>query len=149
MRAVVQRVKSASVTVNGETIGAIKKGLMILLGICNGDTEADAIFLADKCANLRIFEDQDGKFNLSAIDVGAEFLVVSQFTLYGDCRKGRRPSFTSAAQPEVSEPLYHYFIKSLRAKNLGVAEGSFGAKMMVNINNDGPVTLIIDSPSNC
>jgi len=149
MRVVVQRVKNASVAVKHEIIGSIKYGLVILLGVCNGDSEADANFLADKCANLRIFEDQNGKLNLSALDVGAEILVVSQFTLYGDCRKGRRPSFVSAAKPEISEPLYQFFIMQLRAKNIKVAEGSFGAKMLVSIHNDGPVTLIIDSQSKC
>ena len=147
MRAVVQRVSSASVEVDGEIVGSIGKGLVVLLGVRNGDTEGDARFVAEKCANLRIFGDQQGKFNLSALDVGAETLVVSQFTLYGDCRRGRRPSFTDAAHPEISEPLYSRFVDYLRATGLKVAEGVFGARMLVKINNDGPVTLIVESPA--
>lgn len=147
MRAVIQRVKSASVTVDKKNVGAISKGCVILLGIKRGDTVRDAEYLAEKCANMRIFDDEEGKLNLSALDVNAELLVVSQFTLYGDCRKGRRPSFTEAAPHYLSHKLYNDFTKFLRAKELTVAEGVFGAKMLVEINNDGPVTIIIDSPS--
>lgn len=145
MRAVIQRVKSASVAVAGTTVAAIGRGLVILLGLHNDDSEADAQFMAGKVAGLRIFEDEGGKFNLSALDVGAELLVVSQFTLYGDCRKGRRPSFTEAAPPEISHPLYDAFVRHLRESGLKIEEGVFGAKMLVAINNEGPVTLIVDS----
>jgi len=145
MRVVVQRVKQASVSVDGELLGRIGQGLVILVGIKLGDTETDARYLAEKCVNLRIFEDEQGKFNRSALEVGGELLAVSQFTLYGDARKGRRPSFIEAAPPEVSEPLYHQFISFLRGSGLKVAEGRFAAKMLVEIHNDGPVTLILDS----
>ena len=145
MRAVVQRVSSGSVTIDGEVVGKIGKGLVILLGVKNGDTEADAKFVADKCANLRIFADEDNKFNLSAKDVGGEMLVISQFTLYGDTRKGRRPSFVEAAPPEVSKPLYEKFVEYLKENGLKVATGEFGAMMLVEINNDGPVTIIVES----
>ncbi|MDZ7339671.1 MAG: D-aminoacyl-tRNA deacylase [candidate division KSB1 bacterium] len=146
MRAVLQRVTSASVEIDGATTGRIGKGLVILVGVRNGDTKADAEFLAQKCVNLRIFADDQGKFNLSALDVGAELLVVSQFTLYADCRRGRRPGFTDAAPPELSKPLYEHFVAALRGHGLTVAEGVFGAHMVVHINNDGPVTVILDSP---
>ncbi len=145
MRAVVQRVSSGSVTIDGEVVGKIGKGLVILLGVKNGDTEAEAKFVADKCANLRIFADEDNKFNLSAKDVGGEMLVISQFTLYGDTRKGRRPSFVEAAPPEVSKPLYEKFVEYLKENGLKVATGEFGAMMLVEINNDGPVTIIVES----
>jgi len=127
--------------------GAIGRGLVILVGVRNGDTEADAEFLAQKCVNLRIFADEQGKFNLSALDVGAELLVVSQFTLYADCRRGRRPGFSDAAPPEISKPLYDRFVQALRTHGLSVAEGVFGAHMVVHISNDGPVTVIVDSPA--
>ncbi|MBC7188441.1 MAG: D-tyrosyl-tRNA(Tyr) deacylase [Calditrichaeota bacterium] len=146
MRAVLQRVTSASVEIDGTVRGSIGKGLVILVGVRNGDTRADAEFLAQKCVNLRIFADQQGKFNLSALDVGAELLAISQFTLYADCRRGRRPGFTDAAPPEVSRPLYEHFVRALRGYGLTVAEGVFGAHMVVHINNDGPVTVIVDTP---
>ena len=145
MRAVIQRVSSGSVTIDGKVVGKIGKGLVILLGVKNGDSETDAKSLADKCVNLRIFNDEDGKFNLSALDVGGELLAISQFTLYGDTRKGRRPSFIEAAQPEISEPLYEKFVEYLQESGLKVATGKFGAMMQVEINNDGPVTIIAES----
>jgi len=145
MRAVVQRVKKGSVSIDGKIVGAINKGLVILLGVRSGDTEADAKFLADKCVNLRIFADKAGKFNLSALDIGGELLAISQFTLYADTRKGRRPSFVEAAPPEISEPLYEKFIAYLRESGLKVACGEFGAMMLVEIHNDGPVTIILES----
>ncbi|MDW7681525.1 MAG: D-aminoacyl-tRNA deacylase, partial [bacterium] len=127
MRIVVQRVSSGAVYVNEKVVGKIGNGLVILLGIKNGDTEADARFLAEKCVNLRIFTDENEKFNLSALDVGAELLVISQFTLYGDTRKGRRPSFIEAAPPEISQPLYEKFVYYCRQSGLEVATGEFGA----------------------
>ncbi len=145
MRALVQRVSSGSVTIEGKVVGKIGKGLVILLGIKNGDTESDAEYLAQKCVNLRIFEDADGKFNLSALDVGGELLAISQFTLYGDTRKGRRPSFIEAAPPKISEPLYKKFVDYLQQSGLKVQTGEFGAMMLVEINNDGPVTIIVES----
>jgi D-tyrosyl-tRNA(Tyr) deacylase len=145
MRALVQRVKTGSVTIDGKIAGAIGRGLVILLGIRIGDTAEDVNFVADKCANLRIFEDDDGKFNLSALNIGAEILVISQFTLYGDCRKGRRPSFIDAAPPETSEPLYESFIERIRQQELRTQTGKFGANMLVEIHNDGPVTILVES----
>ncbi|CEG27990.1 D-aminoacyl-tRNA deacylase [Bacillus sp. B-jedd] len=145
MRAVVQRSKEASVAVNGEVAGAISRGLVILLGVTHEDTEADAAFLADKIANLRIYEDESGKMNLSLLEVGGEILSVSQFTLYGDCRKGRRPNFMAAARPELANPLYETFNQLLREKGIKVETGVFGAMMDVSLVNDGPVTLILDS----
>lgn len=145
MRAVVQLVSSGSVSIDGKMVGKIGTGLVILLGVKNGDTEADAKFLADKCVNLRIFTDDAGKFNLSALDVGGELLVISQFTLYGNTRKGRRPSFIEAAPPEISEPLYEKFVSFLKQSALKVATGEFGAMMLVEINNHGPVTIIVES----
>ncbi len=145
MRALLQRVSEASVTIDGEVAGAIGTGLLILLGIREGDTIADVDFLAPKCAGLRIFTDAAGKFNLSALDVGGQILVISQFTLYGDSRKGRRPSFTEAAHPDRSEPLYEAFVAAMRATGLTVATGRFGADMQVALVNDGPVTLLVES----
>lgn len=145
MRAVVQRSKDASVAVNGEVAGAISRGLVILLGVTHEDDEADAAFLADKIANLRIYEDESGKMNLSLLEVGGEILSVSQFTLYGDCRKGRRPNFMAAARPEIANPLYETFNQLLREKGIKVETGVFGAMMDVSLVNDGPVTLILDS----
>jgi len=145
MKVVLQRSKAASVTVDGETVGAIRSGLVLLVGVTHGDTEADARKLADKVAGLRIFEDDAGKMNLSVRDKGGEILSVSQFTLYGDCRSGRRPSFTEAARPELAEPLYERFNACLREAGLTVATGRFGAMMEVALVNDGPVTLILDS----
>jgi D-tyrosyl-tRNA(Tyr) deacylase len=126
-------------------VGEIGSGLVILLGVKNGDTEEDAKFLADKCVNLRIFADDAGKFNLSALDVGGELLAISQFTLYGDARKGRRPSFVEAAPPEISEPLYEKFVYYLQQSQLKTATGIFGAMMVVEIHNDGPVTILLES----
>ncbi|MDZ7372882.1 MAG: D-aminoacyl-tRNA deacylase [candidate division KSB1 bacterium] len=146
MRAVVQRVSQASVRVDGQVVAQIGKGLVVLAGIRVGDSRGDADYLADKILNLRIFEDQAGKLNLSALDVGAELLVVSQFTLYGDARRGRRPSFTEAAPPEQAKPLFDYFLDRLRLSPLRVEEGVFGAIMEVEIHNQGPVTIILDSP---
>ncbi|MGD8627590.1 MAG: D-aminoacyl-tRNA deacylase [bacterium] len=144
MRAVVQRVSSARVRVEDETVGEIGRGFVILLGVSKGDTEAEARWLAKKCAGLRIFEDSEGLLNLGLGDVGGKALVVSQFTLYGDCEKGRRPSFTGAAPPEEAERLYRVFVGAMRAEGIEVQTGTFQAKMLVEINNDGPVTLIID-----
>lgn len=145
MKVVIQRVKRASVSVDGEVVGQIGRGLVLLVGVKRGDSEEDAKYLADKCVNLRIFEDEAGKFNLSALEVGAELLAASQFTLYADARKGRRPSFIEAAAPELSQPLYEKFLKLLGSSGLKVEEGRFGAKMLVEIHNDGPVTLILES----
>ncbi|WP_026563466.1 D-aminoacyl-tRNA deacylase [Bacillus sp. UNC41MFS5] len=145
MRVVVQRSKNASVTVAGEVTGQITKGLVLLVGITHEDKEEDAAYLADKIANLRIFEDEDGKMNFSLMDVGGEILSVSQFTLYGDCRKGRRPNFMDAARPEQAVELYEVFNGLLREKGIRVETGIFGAMMDVELINDGPVTLIIES----
>ncbi len=145
MRALVQRVTEGSVSIEGKVRGQIEKGLVILLGIADNDTEEDALFLAGKCANLRIFSDREGKFNLSCLEEKGEILVISQFTLYGDTRKGRRPSFIHAAPPEISEPLYRKFIDKLKKMDLKVEEGVFGAMMKVKIYNDGPVTLMVES----
>jgi D-tyrosyl-tRNA(Tyr) deacylase len=144
MRAVVQRVSQASVSVDGEVVGSIGRGVVILIGVTQGDGEAEARFLANKVANLRIFADGGGKFNRSALDVNGEALVVSQFTLYGDARKGRRPSFVHAAPPEVAEPLIERFVSFLEENGLHVETGVFGAMMMVKIHNDGPVTIILE-----
>ena len=145
MRALVQRVSKGSVTVDGKIVGAIEQGLVILLGIRTGDTESDARYLAEKCVNLRIFEDENGKFNRSLLDIGGGALVISQFTLYGDTRKGRRPGFEEAARPEVAEPLYKFFAQEMRRFPIRVAEGVFGAMMLVEIHNDGPVTFMLES----
>ena len=145
MRAVVQRVTQASVTIDHQIVGAIEKGLMILIGVTHNDAENDARYLAQKIATLRIFEDEAGKFNFSAVDVGASALVVSQFTLYADTRRGRRPDFIYAARPEVAEPLIERFVVLLREQGLNVETGKFQAHMLVQIFNDGPVTIILDS----
>lgn len=145
MRVVLQRVKEAKVTVDGRVVGEIQKGLVLLVGAKTGDTEDDVKYLADKCVNLRIFEDNQGKMNLSALDVKAEVLVISQFTLYGDTNKGRRPSFTDALEPEQAERLYEKFVEQIKAKGLKAESGIFGAKMLVNIANWGPVTFILES----
>lgn len=145
MRVVVQRSKEASVTVNGEITGQIDKGLVLLVGFTHSDTEQDAEYVADKVARLRIFEDEAGKMNLSVLDTGGAILSVSQFTLYGDTRKGRRPAFTEAARPEQAEPLYQLFNEKLRGFGLTVETGIFGAMMDVALVNDGPVTLIVES----
>ena len=145
MRAVIQRVKSASVTVEGEVVSEIREGLLVFLGIAQEDTPADIDYMASKIANLRIFEDDQGRMNLSILDVGGEALVVSQFTLYGDCRKGRRPSFIHAARPEKADPLYQAFMDEISRLGVPVKAGIFQAMMEVELINDGPVTLIIDS----
>ncbi|RDI44111.1 D-aminoacyl-tRNA deacylase [Falsibacillus pallidus] len=145
MRVVLQRSKAASVVVENETIGSIDFGFVLLVGVTHEDTFDDAKYLAEKIANLRVFEDQDGKMNLSLKDVGGEILSISQFTLYGDSRKGRRPNFMAAARPEQAEPLYEAFNQMLRDQGIVVETGKFGAKMDVKLTNDGPVTLIIES----
>ncbi|MNC44258.1 D-tyrosyl-tRNA(Tyr) deacylase [compost metagenome] len=145
MRVVVQRCKEASVTVEGRVTGTIGPGLMLLVGITHEDTEEDARFAAEKIANLRIFEDDGGKMNLSVLETGGAVLSVSQFTLYGDCRKGRRPNFMAAARPEQAEPLYERFNALLREQGLQVETGVFGAMMDVGLVNDGPVTLIVET----
>jgi D-tyrosyl-tRNA(Tyr) deacylase len=146
MRAILQRVRRGSVAVDGEVVGAIDHGLVALVGSTHEDTAAQAETLARKMVNLRIFEDEAGKMNLSALEVGAEVLVISQFTLYADCRRGRRPSFTDAARPEVAEPLIEHFIRALQAEGISrVASGVFGAHMLVEIHNDGPVTIMLDT----
>jgi D-tyrosyl-tRNA(Tyr) deacylase len=144
MRALLQRVTTASVTVDGQLVGRIDKGFVILLGVTHTDTETEAEWLARKVAGLRVFEDKYGKMNATLADVGGELLVVSQFTLYGDARKGRRPSYTDAARPEQAEPLVDYFIDQLRGMGYNVATGLFGANMDVEIHNDGPVTLMVE-----
>lgn len=144
MRALLQRVSRASVTVERQTISAIGKGLLILLGVGHGDGEPQAAFLAEKIANLRIFEDEGGKTNLSVLDVGGEALVVSQFTLYADTRKGRRPSFTDAALPDLAAPLVERFAELLRGHGVPTQTGRFGAHMLVEIHNDGPVTIWLE-----
>lgn len=144
MRALLQRVSRAGVTVNGHVVGRIDRGFVVLLGITHSDSQAEADWIAAKIAGLRVFDDHAGKMNLSLAEVGGALLVVSQFTLYGDARKGRRPSFTDAAPPEWAEPLVDYFIEQLRRAGLTVATGVFGAHMDVEIHNDGPVTLLIE-----
>ena len=145
MKAVVQRVSASSVTVDGEQIAKIGRGLAVLLGIEKGDTTKDVNFLAEKIANLRIFEDDAGKMNLSVLDVHGEALVVSQFTLLGDCSKGRRPGFDKAASPDLADSLYNEFVEMLNACGVPVQTGRFGAKMLFDIANYGPVTLILDT----
>lgn len=145
MRAVVQRVKSSSVKVDGKVIGSIKNGFNVLLGISKEDTTEDIKYLKDKIVNLRVFEDENGKLNKSLKDIGGEMLIVSQFTLYGDCRKGRRPSFIAALGGSEAEKLYIEFVKSCKKEIDVVETGMFGADMLVDIQNDGPVTLMIDS----
>ena len=144
MRAVVQRVSRASVTVDGQVVAAIGPGLVILLGVSHDDGPAQADWMACKIAGLRVFEDGAGKMNLGLLDVEGEALVVSQFTLYGDCRKGRRPSFVDAAHPEIAEPLIQRFVETLRQTGVPAEIGVFGAHMLVEIHNDGPVTLILE-----
>lgn len=145
MRAVIQRVTSASVTVGGELVSEIGEGVLIFLGIAHDDTEAELGYIANKVINLRIFEDSDGKMNRSLLDTGGAALVVSQFTLYGDCRKGRRPSFINAARPEQAKALYEQFIGVLAAQNIPTQGGAFQAMMDVRLVNDGPVTILLDS----
>ena len=148
MRLVVQRVKEAQVDIREETVGKIGPGLLVFLGVGEGDTEADAAHLADKVLHLRIFPDEQGKFNLSLLDIRGALLVVSQFTLWGDCRKGRRPSFSGAAPPEAAEPLVDFFIRKAAESGLPVASGRFQEMMEVHLINDGPVTLLLDSKRN-
>lgn len=145
MRAVVQRVTSSSVSVNGNIIGKIEKGFNVLIGISKEDTLDDLNYIKDKIINLRVFHDENDKMNLSIIDVKGEILVISQFTLYGDCRKGRRPNFMEALGGEEAKKLYEEFVKLIKASNLKVETGEFGADMKVSINNDGPVTILLDS----
>jgi D-tyrosyl-tRNA(Tyr) deacylase len=145
VRAVVQRVSRASVTVGGEVVGRIEKGLLVLLGVAEGDTQDDVIFLAAKIAGLRIFPDDEGKMNRSLVDVAGRMLVVSQFTLLGDCRKGRRPSFIQAARPERAVELYRGFIAEVQGQGVAVETGRFQEHMDVELVNDGPVTLILDT----
>jgi len=145
MRVVVQRVKEAKVVVDGKTVGEINQGLLVLLGVEQTDEEKDAEYLVSKIIHLRIFKDSEQKFNLSLVDVKGEMLVVSQFTLLGDCRKGRRPSFTNAAIPEKARKLYEYFISLVAKNNIPVASGEFQAMMEVHLVNDGPVTMLLDS----
>ena len=145
MRVVIQRVSHANVTVENQTVGSIKRGLVILVGIKQTDQKADILWMAEKCINLRIFENEQGKFHYSLLDIEGEILAISQFTLYGDCRRGRRPSFTDAASTESAESLYQYFVNLLREKGIKVETGIFAARMDVEIHNEGPVTLIVDS----
>ena len=145
MRAVIQRVKSASVTVEGKVVSEINKGLLVFLGVAQEDTPAEVDYMANKIANLRIFEDDEGLMNLSILDVGGEALIVSQFTLYGDCRKGRRPSFIAAARPEKADSLYQAFMDEISRLGVPVKAGIFQAMMDVELINDGPVTILLDS----
>jgi len=145
LKALVQRVVEASVTVDERVTGKIGKGFVVLLGVASDDTERDVDYLADKLANLRVFSDDESKLNLSPLQINAEMLVISQFTLFADIRKGRRPSFTFAAPPEKAEALYNYFVKRIAEYGLKVETGKFGAHMLVKIFNDGPVTIMLDS----
>lgn len=145
MRGVLQRVKNASVTIDGKVISSIEKGILILIGVTDTDTESDASYIAEKAVNARIFEDSEGKMNLSLLDIGGEVLAVSQFTLYGDARKGRRPSFIRAAKGEISEPLYELTCKKIEEAGVKVKKGVFGADMKVALVNDGPVTILLES----
>lgn len=145
MRAVIQRVTRASVTIEGKMVGEIEKGLVVLLGVRTDDSQKDAVYLADKISALRIFDDQDGRMNLSVKDIDGGVLVISQFTLYGDVRRGLRPSWTDAAAPEVAEPLYERFVAHCRTHVDQVATGSFRKMMQVELVNDGPVTILLDS----
>lgn len=144
MRVVLQRVRKASVSVEDRLLAEIGKGFVLLIGIGQNDTEEDLVYVARKCAGLRIFEDDQGKMNRSILDIGGEALAISQFTLYGDTRKGKRPGFTDAAPPEVAEPLYERFVELLRSKGVPTKTGVFAAHMLVEIHNDGPVTFIIE-----
>jgi D-tyrosyl-tRNA(Tyr) deacylase len=145
MRVVIQRVRQATVTVDGETVASIGRGLLALVGVAQGDGEEEALRLARKCSELRIFADAEGKFNLSLLDVGGEALVVSQFTLLADTRRGRRPSFVAAAAPETAEPLVEAFARAMGEAGVPTQTGRFGAKMAVELVNDGPVTIVLDS----
>ena len=145
MRAVVQRVSSASVTVDGEIVGRIGRGFLVLLGVAHDDEQADVVYTAQKLIGLRVFEDDEGKMNRSLQEVGGAMLIVSQFTLYGDCRKGRRPSFIEAAPPEKGDSLYRQVVAEVRGQGIHVETGKFQASMQVELVNDGPVTLLVDS----
>lgn len=145
MKVVVQRVKSASVSVDGRVVGKIGQGLLLLVGVAESDTEADIEFVANKCSELRIFQDNEQKMNLSLLDIGGEILSISQFTLLGDTRKGRRPSFIKAADPAKADEFYRYFNQVLKKRGINVEQGIFGAMMDVELINDGPVTLIVES----
>ncbi len=145
MRALLQRVRGASVSIEGETVGKISGGLVILLGVEESDTEEECDILAEKCIHLRIFEDENGKMNRSLLDLEGEALVVSQFTLYADARRGRRPSFIRAARPETAVPLYERFVKQIREQGIRTETGQFGADMLVSIENNGPVTIWLDT----
>ena len=145
MRAVVQRVKNASVKVGGEICGQINEGLLVFLGISKEDTENDITYIADKLTGLRIFEDEDEKMNNSVVDINGELLIISQFTLYGDCRKGRRPSFDGAMRPPMAEEMYEKFVDYVKKSGLKTETGKFGADMKIELLNDGPVTIILDS----
>ncbi|MBV8856807.1 MAG: D-tyrosyl-tRNA(Tyr) deacylase [Acidobacteria bacterium] len=145
MRAVLQRVTRASVRVGGETVGEIGPGLLVLLGVARDDEQSDAVYLVEKVLNLRVFEDAEGRMNLSLAEAGGALLAVSQFTLYGDARKGRRPSWFDAAPPELARPLYEFFVAEARARGARVETGSFQAMMEVELVNDGPVTILLDS----
>lgn len=147
LRAVIQRVAEASVSAEGRRVAAVGPGVLVLLGVRRGDDERDASYLAEKIAHLRLFADDERKMNRSLLDTGGEALVVPQFTLHGDCRKGRRPDFTRAAPPAEAERLYEHFVRELAARGARVRAGVFGALMAVSLVNDGPVTLIVDSPS--
>ena len=146
MRVIVQRVTAASVTVADEQVGRIGPGLVLLVGVRHGDSPAAARWLAEKVAHLRIFADDDSKFNRSVLDIGGSILLISQFTVYGDCRKGRRPNFTTAAPPDVAAPLLDTLAEELRNRGLPVETGKFGAMMQVSLTNDGPVTVLVDTP---
>lgn len=145
MRAVVQGVKTGAVFVSGEIVGSINQGLVVFLGVGQNDQEEDAVYLANKIINLRIFEDEAGKMNRSLLDIRGEILIVSQFTLFGDCRQGRRPSFTEAAPPEAANSLYQFFVEKIKEQGIKVATGIFQEEMLVKIENDGPVTMLLDS----
>lgn len=145
MRAVIQRVTEAAVRIEGETVGEIGQGFLVLIGVEAGDTEADRKYIAQKVPNLRVFEDENGKMNRSLLDIGGEILAVSQFTLLGDAREGRRPSFIAAARPETANPMYEALVADWREAGITVATGVFGADMKVSLVNDGPVTILLDS----
>ena len=146
MKAILQRVDHASVEIDGEVVGQIGVGLVVLLGVAKGDTEAEAAYLVEKTCNLRVFEDERGRFDRSILDIYGELLIVSQFTILADCKKGRRPGFDAAAPPKEAEKLYNHFVDLTRASGLRVATGRFQARMLVNIANQGPVTIILDRP---
>lgn len=146
MRVILQRVSRASVSVDGDIVGAIGDGLMLLIGVHKDDTDENMHFVMDKCVHLRVFNDEDGKMNRSVLDIDGEILAVSQFTLYGDTRKGRRPGYDKAARPDMAEPMYERALARLRSHGLNVAAGRFGAHMEVDLINDGPVTLLVEHP---